>query len=247
MGVGGKLVGVWVWNSGAWQSRALDETYIPQLNIGTGTYGELSGVRLVSESVTANKLSATEIWANEAWLGVLRTGIIDTGMITSDFAESLTLQNNNFIQLMVNASTDNRDLIELTRSDLSTQTQRVVDAQQAANDAATAAGQAQSKADSAYDVANNAATEINKMQVWFRVDGDGAHVGRTGTDFTANVEPGEFNIKQGSAKRTWWTDNKMVVPVLEATDQITIAKHAFEPYPAAPATATGTIIRRLAN
>lgn len=55
MAVDGRLLGLWVWN-GSWQKRGLDETYIPLLNIGAGTYGSLDGDRMMAKSIVVGKL-----------------------------------------------------------------------------------------------------------------------------------------------------------------------------------------------
>lgn len=55
-----KIIGRWrLMNSASpysWQAMNLDATYIPQLDIGTGTFGDLTGTRLVSRSVAADRL-----------------------------------------------------------------------------------------------------------------------------------------------------------------------------------------------
>ena len=67
----------WYWYN-TWVSTALSETFIPQLNIGTGTYGELDGMRLKAKSVQANNILV------EGSAGT--TVIADGAIITSKIA-----------------------------------------------------------------------------------------------------------------------------------------------------------------
>lgn len=48
-----RLTATWQSDGSTWTSTALSETYLPQVNIGTGTYGELDGLRLKAKSVQA--------------------------------------------------------------------------------------------------------------------------------------------------------------------------------------------------
>lgn len=56
MAVNGRLLAAWRWSGSAWVKTLLDETYIPLLNIGAGTYGSLKGDRLVANSVSTKSL-----------------------------------------------------------------------------------------------------------------------------------------------------------------------------------------------
>lgn len=48
------ILATWQSDGTRWNPSALAETYLPQVNIGTGTYGELDGLRLKAKSVQAN-------------------------------------------------------------------------------------------------------------------------------------------------------------------------------------------------
>lgn len=51
------ILATWQWTSdNQWVSSALDRTYLPQVDIGTGTFGELDGMRLKAKSVQANNI-----------------------------------------------------------------------------------------------------------------------------------------------------------------------------------------------
>ncbi|MBO9704458.1 MAG: hypothetical protein J7474_02930 [Arthrobacter sp.] len=61
---GGRLTATWRHNGTDWIKEALDEVYLPLVNIGEGTYGELSGSRLVAKSVKADALEALLVLAS---------------------------------------------------------------------------------------------------------------------------------------------------------------------------------------
>ena len=65
MDVTGLLDGFWELQSLGWISRDMSETVIPQIAIGTGTYGSLSGSRLVARSILAGHIAALAITAEE--------------------------------------------------------------------------------------------------------------------------------------------------------------------------------------
>ena len=69
----GALVAVWKWNGAGWDALTIDPTYIPQIDIGLGTFGSLSGDRLAAQSVLASKLAVTD-WRNYAVDGDFRLG-----------------------------------------------------------------------------------------------------------------------------------------------------------------------------
>lgn len=56
LSTGGKLLQTWRHNGSAWIEEALDASYIPLLDIGTATFGSVSGGRLDANSVTADKV-----------------------------------------------------------------------------------------------------------------------------------------------------------------------------------------------
>lgn len=53
---GGTLVAAWLHDGTEWVKRSIVEEYVPRINIGEGTFGEMSGSRLSANSVTADKL-----------------------------------------------------------------------------------------------------------------------------------------------------------------------------------------------
>src|SRR5699024_3198648 len=53
---GNSMIGFWKWDGAAWIQQELSTTVIPQIDIGAGTFGALSGARLDAGSVTADKM-----------------------------------------------------------------------------------------------------------------------------------------------------------------------------------------------
>lgn len=66
---GGRLTATWRHNGTDWIKEALDEVYLPLVNIGSGTYGELIGSRLTAASVKAEALEALLVLVNEIVAG----------------------------------------------------------------------------------------------------------------------------------------------------------------------------------
>ncbi|NHN55766.1 hypothetical protein G9U51_08250 [Calidifontibacter sp. DB0510] len=50
------IVASWTSDGTSWKPSGISETYVPQIAIGTGTYGELDGLRLKAKSVQANAI-----------------------------------------------------------------------------------------------------------------------------------------------------------------------------------------------
>lgn len=73
-----QILAQWYWYN-TWISAALSETFIPQLNIGTGTFGELDGMRLKAKSVQADSV----LVEGSAGTTVLADGAITTSKIAA--------------------------------------------------------------------------------------------------------------------------------------------------------------------
>lgn len=90
----GRVLRVWELTALGWVSRPFDETAIPQIAIGSGTYGALSGDRLVAKSVTAAQIEALSITAGELAAnavtvtklaaGAVTTAKLDAGAVTTE-------------------------------------------------------------------------------------------------------------------------------------------------------------------
>lgn len=54
---GNSIIGYWKWSGSAWVQQTLSATVIPQIDIGTGTFGEMNGARLKAGSVQASSVA----------------------------------------------------------------------------------------------------------------------------------------------------------------------------------------------
>ena len=61
----GRVIRMWELTALGWIARPFDETVIPQVAIGSGTYGTLAGDRIVAKSITAAQIKALAITAAE--------------------------------------------------------------------------------------------------------------------------------------------------------------------------------------
>jgi hypothetical protein len=56
LAAGGKLLATWRFDGTQWLAESIDPTYLPQVDIGSGTFGSLNGSRLVTDSVGAKAI-----------------------------------------------------------------------------------------------------------------------------------------------------------------------------------------------
>ena len=54
---GNSMIGFWKWDGAAWVQQELSTTVIPQIDIGAGTFGSLSGARLEAGTVSASSIA----------------------------------------------------------------------------------------------------------------------------------------------------------------------------------------------
>lgn len=54
---GNSMIGFWKWDGAAWVQQELSTTVIPQIDIGSGTFGSLNGARLTAGSVAASSIA----------------------------------------------------------------------------------------------------------------------------------------------------------------------------------------------
>ncbi len=215
-----------------WDTAAGKTYYVDDVAI----YKKASAELIVDGTITTANLNAAEIWANEAWLDVLRAGVIETSMVTAGFAQDLELTANGAITSIIETQTAQAAGIAAAQSDAST-------AATVAGDAATTAAGAQAAADAAQaaavevGVAHQATAEaLATVQTWFRVDADGAHVGRSDSAFQTHVEPDRFSITESGTVTTYWESGRMVVPSL-VSDEVVLSNHKLEKY------GDGTVVR----
>ena len=53
---GNSMIGFWKWDGAAWIQQELSTTVIPQIDIGAGTFGALSGGRIAAHSITSDRV-----------------------------------------------------------------------------------------------------------------------------------------------------------------------------------------------
>lgn len=80
----GRVLRMWELTAVGWVNRPFDETAIPQVAIGSGTYGTLAGDRLVAKSVTAAQIEALAITANELAAGAVTALKIAANAVTAE-------------------------------------------------------------------------------------------------------------------------------------------------------------------
>ncbi|GAA1323769.1 hypothetical protein ACFSWE_09595 [Leucobacter albus] len=80
----GRVLRMWELTSFGWVNRPFDETAIPQVAIGSGTYGALAGDRLVAKSVTAAQIKALAITAAELAAGAVTAVKIAANAVTAE-------------------------------------------------------------------------------------------------------------------------------------------------------------------
>ena len=117
-------------------------------------------------------------------------------------------------------------------------------AQEVADNALNAAGNAaadaqtvQTNLDATNNILSNTNSNVETIRLWFRVDSEGAHIGKTGSKFQTHVKPDRFEITENDIVTTYWESGRMVVKEA-VVDVITLSSHSFEPY-----LTNGTVIR----
>lgn len=80
----GRVIRMWELTALGWIARPFDETVIPQVAIGGGTYGSLAGDRLVAKSVTAAQIKALAITAAELASNSVTAVKIAANAVTAD-------------------------------------------------------------------------------------------------------------------------------------------------------------------
>lgn len=61
LAAGGKLLATWRYGGTAWVQEALDPTYIPLLDIGTATFGNMDGGRIAANSLKTSSLLVSDL------------------------------------------------------------------------------------------------------------------------------------------------------------------------------------------
>lgn len=195
------------------------------------------GTLIEPNSISTPQLKVDEIWGSEAWLDVLRAGVIEASMVTSGFADSLNLQSNNSIVAIIESQVAIASNLSGVESMASYAQEVAGNALNAAGNAAADAQTVQSNLDNTNNVLSNTNSNVETIRLWFRVDSEGAHIGKTGSKFQTHIKPDRFEITENDIVTTYWESGRMVVREA-VVDVITLSSHSFEPY-----LTNGTVIR----
>lgn len=77
---GSNIIGFWRWNGSDWVAQSLATTVIPKIDIGVGTFGNLSGGRIEAKSIDADAI----LVPGSAGSTVIRDGAITTAKIAAE-------------------------------------------------------------------------------------------------------------------------------------------------------------------
>lgn len=202
LGAGGKLLETWRWTADGWVRGQLDESYLPLVNIGEGTYGKLTGVRLDAES----------IWAEEAWLDVMRGGVVETSMLTSGFGQNLDISANGAITLIAGQVSDQAAELSTQRSEIDGVTDQVSslggqvgEVRSSASAAAVAAAAAQAAAREAQDKADGLAAYV-------RITSEGLEVGSPGAATAVKITPSNMTFNVNGVPGAYLDAGQFIAP-----------------------------------
>ncbi|AWN03349.1 minor tail protein [Microbacterium phage Count] len=197
----------------------------------------VGGVLIEPEAVTADKMNANEIWANEGWLDVLRAGVIEVDMVTANFGETLNLGSNSMIELIIDGQAENTANVAAAQETADNALSDASAANDAAADALGAADTVQENLNDTNATLQNTTDEVDNLKTWFRVDAQGAHMGRTDSAFQTHMLPDRFAITDNGVETTYWKSGVMNVESAEVTN-IILSNHQMSPYDNG-----GTVIR----
>ncbi|MFF8817820.1 hypothetical protein ACF07D_07475 [Leucobacter sp. NPDC015123] len=99
----GNVIRMWELTALGWIARPFDETVIPQVAIGGGTYGSLAGDRLVAKSITAAQIKALAITAAELATNSVTAVKIAANAVTADKILAGAVTTDKLIALAVTA------------------------------------------------------------------------------------------------------------------------------------------------
>ena len=80
-----QIVATWLWYN-HWQKSELSSTYLPQVDIGTGTFGQLTGDRLFPNTVTATEVNAESIGGVIGEFAKVKANNVLTGEFVADMS-----------------------------------------------------------------------------------------------------------------------------------------------------------------
>jgi hypothetical protein len=195
---------------------------------------------------TGESVIAVKVWSGAAWAPqvlyadsivaagsitapLIRAGEIQVNHVSPSFGDDLNLSANESVTIIVGQQADQATQI----ADLDA---GVSDAQTAANDAAGAAGPAQAAADSAAAQAAGAASAASDVgqrldihQLYFKVEGDSAKIGRPNGSAELRLAPERIEFTQNDVPGAWLEASAFFAPELRSYSA-QIGNHQFMTY-----------------
>lgn len=204
------IIGVRIWNGTAWAPYQFvaDSIFVP------GSVGDIS---LADGAVTAPKIAAKVITGEH-----IVAGSLSVNELSPSVGTDLQLGSNGSVTTIINTLSE-------TRNDVADVAQAADAAAQAAAGAQADVNNVQGQVSTLEDQQVATADQVAAISTWFRVDAEGAHVGRSDSAFQAHVKPGRFEITENAAVTSYWEGGRLVVSSLE-TSEVVLVSHKFEPY-----------------
>lgn len=201
------------------------------------TLGRIGSPSALASIVVAG-VSGPDVEVNSLEGNVIRAGTLSVDRVEPNFAAGLELGSNSYVQTIINTQSAQSSQITAAQSAANQAGQT---AQQAAADAATAnAGVSTVQGQVGTLQGQQAATaaDVATIQLWWRVDAEGGHMGRTDSAVQSHIKPGRFEITENGVPRTWLEAQRLYAPEL-VTLAVSLSGHRFEQF------GTGTVVRRL--
>lgn len=237
--------GAWVTVNGTFVAPQADPRTVLGFDVNTvnaaGTVFEVASVSMrqmtsaeliVDGAVKARHVDTVELWANQAWIdaatvGVLRAGVIETPMLSAGFAESLQLQANGSITMLVGRVDQNATDIAGASSVAAAAQATADDAALSANGASAIADGAVAQALEARNVADQAKDDLALHQTVYQFTTSGAIISTPNGEQALLLEPDRVSLVKSGQVLTYWEGQQMVVQE-GVFDGINVAWHRIE-------------------
>lgn len=236
---GRKLLASWTWNGSAWIADALSETYLPLVNIGSGTYGELSGQRLTADSVKATAIDmdagfATKFWANEGNFGAVKVDFLEP-----NYGEKLNITANESVEFLVGRQNEHTIALSELEDGLTVAQGDADTAASVASQALANAAIADGKALVAQSRAQDAIDGLGDLQAVVRITPAGVEVGTENGAAMTRITPTAVELVSGGQVSAELTQGRLIVSEAKLTSA-QIGGHFIE-----KAATTGTVFRKV--
>lgn len=213
LGTGGKLLAFWRWSGSAWVKGTLDETYLPLVNIGSGTYGALSGSRLTADTVDASKVLMDQGFADKFWANEGNFGKVSTDMVTPNFGEDLQLAANGSIVLALGNAANAMDA--------------AAQADAKAEASGASAGYAAQAAAEAAARAAEAITTTENQGRYYRFGDTDLRIGQPGSSVELSIADTGISFRQNDVPVSLWDGGQMIVKSFVG-EEVVLANHKIE-------------------